>query len=122
MNIPIEQLEKAKILLRKAGISDEKIDQMFGTFDVFYEFNDYLKARLNLSDEEVQDLSNGYTKREIEKRKEEIEKMFAENENIVYEVTGDIMVQFAIKHEFPNPERIKTSLLECIKIMGVDEI
>ena len=106
-----KNLEDLKKDLYSKGMSEEQVNSFIDKIQPFFDFNNYLKDMLNIDDETVEDLTESYMKRELQKKIDILSLEDDEEDDDImkklFDISSEIMYNFSKKYNYPEEEALK---------------
>ena len=105
----MSKLKEFKTVLEHSGLPQEEQDNLIENAEVFYDFNDYIKEKLDLSEEAVETLMSIKMNTAIKK----IDFDSLESDDEIVEIIVNVLVDFAEQNNYPKCDKLR----ECAKII-----
>ena len=106
------KFKEFKTVLKHSGLPQEQQDHLIEHAEVFYDFNDYIQEKLDLSEEAVETLMGIKMKTALN----EISYDSIDDENDIVEILSNILVDFATANGYTKCDKLKESAKVIIKL------
>jgi len=123
-------IEYSKFLetLESQDITSEQKEEMLKLVKPLYDFDDYMKKKLNISSEEIDKLSEAYSKERMLECQDKILEMKVSEDSETspiqetIKLTAKIFGDFAKLHEYDKCEELEKSLYTYLEIILIEQI
>ena len=119
-------LEKLKEILDEKQLPEEQKKQMIEFVQPFYEFNAYIRNKLNITEEEVEKLTREYSAKHMKQYEEHLNEVKKDPEKSVIQesilLTAKVFGDFAREHDYDKSKELETSFAAYLEIMMLEQI
>lgn len=116
---PISDLNQLRTVLVEMGLDAEKVDQMVTILSPIYDFNTFLKAKLQLDDNSVQVLSNNFIQQELQTTMDLTQ---VDDPLAVFELCGAALGRMGAKYDYPRYAELPGALMTYIKLLPSNQL
>lgn len=117
-------LEQFTEILDKQELTDEQRQQMIDLISPFFDFNSYMREKLNKTEKEVEQLAKEYSEKRMSEFTEHLNEVMKDKEkSVIHEsilLTAKVYGDFAREHGYDKCEALEVSLATYLEMTMIE--